>query len=125
TFPVKGGPRLTYSGSRDAFVAKVSADGTALVYCGYIGGSGTDSGTATAVDSAGNACVVGTTSSNETTLPVFRGPDLKRGSEPLSVLMAKVKADGTGFIYLGYITGPGRYGRSGTGVALDGAGNAY
>ena len=29
---------------RDAFVAKVKAAGTALVYCGYIGGAGSDAG---------------------------------------------------------------------------------
>ena len=34
------GPDLTYNGSDDAFVAKVNATGTALGYCGYIGGSG-------------------------------------------------------------------------------------
>ncbi len=40
TFPVTVGPDLTYGGDYDAFVAKVNAAGTALVYCGYIGGSG-------------------------------------------------------------------------------------
>ena len=40
TFPVTVGPDLTYNGgASDAFVAKVNADGTALAYCGYIGGS--------------------------------------------------------------------------------------
>jgi hypothetical protein len=44
TFPVTVGPDLTYNGgpSGDIFVAKVNAAGTALVYCGYIGGSGDD-----------------------------------------------------------------------------------
>ena len=44
TFPVIGGPDLTHNGGYDAFVAKVNAAGTALVYCGYIGGSGDDYG---------------------------------------------------------------------------------
>lgn len=40
TFPVKGGPDLTFNGgNRDVFVVKVNAAGTALVYAGYIGGS--------------------------------------------------------------------------------------
>ncbi len=42
TFPVTGGPDLTYNGSSDAFVAKVNGTGTALVYAGYIGGAGDD-----------------------------------------------------------------------------------
>ncbi len=53
------GPDLTYNGDRDAFVAKVNASGTALVYCGYIGGSGTDYGYGIAVDGSGNAYVTG------------------------------------------------------------------
>ncbi len=50
---------------RDAFVAKVNAAGTALVYCGYIGGSADDGGQGIAVDSAGNAYVTGATNSTE------------------------------------------------------------
>ncbi|MBI4774982.1 MAG: hypothetical protein HY788_12525 [Deltaproteobacteria bacterium] len=44
SFPVTVGPDLTHNGSYDAFVAKVSADGTHLEYCGYIGGSDEDRG---------------------------------------------------------------------------------
>jgi hypothetical protein len=38
TFPVKVGPDFTYNGGYDAFVAKMRANGTGLVYAGYIGG---------------------------------------------------------------------------------------
>ena len=75
-FPVKVGPDLSHNGDYDAFVAKVNADGTALVYCGYIGGSGYDSGAGIAVDGAGNAYVTGYTYSTEGTFPVKVGPDL-------------------------------------------------
>ncbi|MBN2437241.1 MAG: SBBP repeat-containing protein, partial [Deltaproteobacteria bacterium] len=57
TFPVAVGPDLTFNGLIDAFVAKVNASGTALAYCGYIGGSGLDIGYGIAVDGAGNAYV--------------------------------------------------------------------
>ena len=50
-------------------MAKVKADGTALVYAGYIGGAGDDVGRGIAVDAAGNAYVTGFTSSDQTTLP--------------------------------------------------------
>ncbi|HEX9202551.1 MAG TPA: C25 family cysteine peptidase, partial [Vicinamibacteria bacterium] len=56
-------------------MAKVNASG-ALVYCGYIGGSGDEKGHGVAVDSSGNAYVVGETSSTEATFPVTGGPDL-------------------------------------------------
>ena len=42
TFPVAVGPDLTLNGDYDAFVARVDATGTGLVYAGYIGGSSDD-----------------------------------------------------------------------------------
>src|SRR6266568_5014613 len=77
TFPVTVGPFLTYNANTDAFVAKVNAAGTALVYCGYIGGAGTDVANAVAVDTFGNAYVAGYTTSRQTSFPVAVGPDLK------------------------------------------------
>ena len=68
---------LTYNGDfYDAFVAKVNASGTALVFCGYIGDSGVDSGEDIAVDGSGNAYITGYTSSTQTTFPVVGDPDL-------------------------------------------------
>src|SRR6185295_14542604 len=76
TFPVTVGPDLTFNGATDAFVARVNAAGTALEYCGYIGGGNSDNGSAIAVDSTGNAYVTGSTGSNEASFPVTVGPDL-------------------------------------------------
>src|SRR4030095_2610509 len=77
TFPVQGGPDQTYNGGEtDAFVAKINAAGTALVYAGYLGGSGSDFGNGIAVDTAGNAYVTGNTDSSQTTFPEKGGPDL-------------------------------------------------
>ena len=45
-------------------MAKVNADGTALVYCGYIGGGGRRRRYGIAVDAAGNAYVTGDTGSD-------------------------------------------------------------
>src|SRR5258708_35588511 len=47
----------------DAFVAKMNAAGTALVYSTYLGGSGDDVGRSVAVDSSGSAYVTGATAS--------------------------------------------------------------
>ncbi len=51
--------------ARDAFVAKLNADGTALFYSTFLGGSGSDFGDDIAVDVAGNAYVTGSTRSND------------------------------------------------------------
>jgi hypothetical protein len=60
-FPVKTGPDLTHNGSNDVFVAKISATGDTLIYCGYIGGTGPDWDGGIAVDASGNAYVTGPT----------------------------------------------------------------
>jgi hypothetical protein len=43
----------------DAFVTKLSPDGSTLVYSTYLGGGGFDTGTGIAVDTAGNAYITG------------------------------------------------------------------
>jgi hypothetical protein len=123
TFPVVGGPDLTFNGDYDAFVAKVRADGTGLVYAGYIGGSGRDLGRSIAVDGAGNAYVTGDTDSTEATFPVVGGPDLTFNGGYPDVFVVKVQVDGTGLVYCGYIGG--LMWDLGYGIAVDGAGNAY
>jgi len=122
TFPVTVGPDLTYNGGGDAFVAKVNAAGTGLVYCGFIGGRGTDYGYGIAVDGSGNAYVTGWTESNETTFPVTVGPDLTYNGAG-DAFVAKVDASGTGLVYCGYIGGSSIV--EGWGIAVDGSGNAY
>jgi len=122
TFPVIGGPDLTHNGSSDAFVAKVNASGTALVYCGYIGGSGWDRGNSIAVDGSGNAYVTGDTGSAQATFPVIGGPDLTYNGY-YDAFVAKVNASGTALVYCGYIGGSDD--DYSYGIAVDGTGNAY
>jgi hypothetical protein len=124
SFPVTAGPDLTHNGGGDAFVAKVNASGTALVYCGYIGGTGNDSGSGIAVDSVGNAYVSGTTNSTEASFPVTVGPDLTFNGGFNDAYVAKVNASGTALIYCGYIGGSSGPDNS-SGIAVDSAGNAY
>jgi hypothetical protein len=124
TFPETVGPDLTFNGgSRDAFVAKVKADGTGLDYAGYIGGAGTDEGRGIAVDSAGNAYVTGRTGSPETSFPETVGPDLTFNGGNFDAFVAKVNAAGTALDYAGYIGGADS--EVGNGIAVDSAGDAY
>ncbi len=125
TFPVKLGPDLSYNGGfpvGDAFVAKVNPAGTALDYAGYIGGSDDDQGWGIAVDSTGNAYVVGDTRSTEATFPVTLGPDLTFNGGR-DAFVAKVNPSGTALDYAGYIGGSNQ--DSGSGIAVDSTGNAY
>ncbi|MBN2489706.1 MAG: SBBP repeat-containing protein [Planctomycetes bacterium] len=130
-FPVAVGPDLTYNGqNQDAFVAKVNAAGTGLVYCGYIGGSNGDGAAGIAVDGAGNAYVTGWTQSDESTFPVRTGPDLTHngarapgGAPREDAFVAKVSTSGTSLVYCGYIGGAGV--DRGWSIAVDTSGSAY
>ena len=123
TFPVRGGPDPTYNGLGDAFVARVNPEGSELIYAGYIGGSGTDLGRGLAIDANGAVYVVGRTDSDEATFPVLVGPDLTYNGSYLDAYVAKVRPDGSGLEYCGYIGGS-EY-DIGIGIAVDGDGAAY
>jgi uncharacterized repeat protein (TIGR01451 family) len=57
----------SFNGLFDAFVTKLTADGSGLVYSTYLGGGGSDTGFGIAVDAAGHAYVTGSTSSTGAT----------------------------------------------------------
>ena len=125
TFPVVGGPDLTYNSSiyyGDAFVAKVDPSGTALTYAGYIGGARDDYGYSIAVDATGAAYVTGVTESSAATFPVVGGPDLTHNGYS-DAFVAKVDPSGTALTYTGYIGGADD--DRGTGLAVDTTGAVY
>jgi len=122
-FPVTVGPDLTYNGGAgDAFVAKVSASGQKLQYCGYVGGAKGEEALGLALDRDGCAILVGRTGSNEQTFPVTGGPGLTYQGAT-DGFIARVDPQGTHLSRCGY------FGSSGTevfrGITLDAAGNAY
>jgi hypothetical protein len=64
-FPTAGGALdSTHNGGIDAWVVKLNATGTAPVWGGFIGGTGSDFGYSVAVDDLGNAYVAGEAGSN-------------------------------------------------------------
>lgn len=114
----------------DAFVAKLNASGTALVYATYLGGSGSDRAVAIAVDAFGNAIVTGSTGSGN--FPAASGiqagfggatcttPD---GGDCSDAFVAKLNATGSLLLYSTYLGGSA--GDRGEAVAVDSLGNAY
>lgn len=67
SFPTTPGSLDTsYNGDlEDAFVTKLNATGSALVYSTFIGGSGEDRGTSISLDTAANAYITGATTSTD------------------------------------------------------------
>ena len=91
-----------------------------LTYSTYLGGNNIDQGYGIAVDSSGNAYVVGYTySTNFPTQNAFQGK--MKGA--FTVFVSKLNASGNAFIYSTYLGGSG--GDIGYGIAVDNAGNAY
>jgi hypothetical protein len=120
-FPAAVGPYTFYRFNTDAFVAKVSDDGTRISWAGYIGGANSDVALGIAVDASRCAYVVGSTYSGADTFPVVTGPDLTpNGGE--DAFIAKIKSDGTGLEYAGFIGGENS--DKACAVAVDGAGRA-
>lgn len=62
-FPTANPVQTALAGGADAFVTKITPDGSALSYSTYLGGTGNDFGNRIAVDAAGNAYVAGQTGS--------------------------------------------------------------
>ena len=126
-FPGTAGSLIqsTYGGSRDAFVTKLNAAGTALVYSTYLGGSGYDGGSGIAVDQAGQAYVTGTTDTPGSGFPGTAGSLIQStyGGGPSDAFVTKLNAAGTALVYSTYLGGSG--GDEGMGIAVDQAGQAY
>jgi hypothetical protein len=120
-FPAVVGPDLSHNGNTDAFVAKVNPSGTALVYAGFLGGSGSDYGRGIAVDASGNAYVTGETDSSD--FPAVVGPDTSHNGGYEDAFVAKVNPSGTALVYSGFLGGSGW--DDGYGIAVDASGNAY
>jgi uncharacterized repeat protein (TIGR01451 family) len=91
-----------------------------LVYSTYLGGTSTDRGFGIAVDGSGNAYITGVTSSSSfpTSNPLQAA---RNGSNDAFVL--KLNPAGSALVYATYLGGSGT--DTGTGIAVDGSGNAY
>ena len=92
-------------GPSDAFVTKMNATGTALVYTTYLGGSGDDQGKAIAVDSSGNAYICGVTSS--TNFPSAGGGVSQYYGGTHDGFAAVLNANGNALTYASYLGGAG------------------
>lgn len=92
-FPVTPGAFQTVAKGRNAFVVKLSADGSSLRYSTFLGGSGTDAGTGIALDSQGEAYVTGTTQSADFPATAAFGP------APPAGFIAKFSAAGDALLF--------------------------
>jgi Carboxypeptidase regulatory-like domain/Beta-propeller repeat len=118
-FPLVNASQGIIGGQNDAFLTKLNATGSALIYSTYLGGSGDDFGRSVAVNVASSAYVTGVAGPNFPTL--FPLPTPPAGCCPFG-FVAKFTPSGTALVYSTTLSGVS-YGSFG--IALDGAGNAF
>jgi uncharacterized protein (TIGR03437 family) len=113
----------------DGFVAKLNPAGSALVYATYLGGALNDLPMGVAVDSAGNAVVVGSTKSSDfpTTAnalsTTYRGASNTGSAVAGDAFVSILNAAGTALTYSTFLGGRGH--DMARGVAVDGQNNIY
>lgn len=131
------------NGNRAMFVSKFNSIGTALIYSTYLGGTGNTFGNGIAVDSNGNAYVVGYVDTGGYPLAgamqSFCGganaPDpmtglgtrvngcTGAGQGDVAAVVTKLNASGTGLVYSTYLSGNNF--NDATAIAVNAAGEAY
>ena len=122
-FPTKNPFQAGLQNSPDAFVTKLDATGSALVYSTYLGGRNTDYGSSIAVDKKGNAYITGQTlSSNDIPFPL-QNPFQAASNGFSDAFVTKLDATGSALVYSTYLGGSDA--ETGSGIVVDRWGNAY
>lgn len=121
-FPVVNALQPSPAGNGDAFVLKLNASGSALLFSTFLGGTGSDSANGIALDSANNAYVTGATLSPD--FPVVNAfqPSLKTTTAG-DGFVARLNAAGSALVFSTYLGG--RRNDYGTRIAVDAGGNAW
>ncbi|MDQ4134466.1 MAG: SBBP repeat-containing protein [Actinomycetota bacterium] len=121
-FPVTPGAFDTgHNGDRDGFVAKLTPDGSALVYATFLGGSNFDDTDSVAVDFRGNAYVRGATSSPD--FPATPGAFDPTFNGGIDAYAAKLSPNGSSLGFSTFLGGANF--DSGSGIAVDRRGAVY
>lgn len=107
-FPVTSGAYQTHlasppdAGSTDAFVTKLSPDGSQILWSTYLGGSNSENPKGIAIDAADNVWVTGQTWSND--FPVI-SPFQAQTHSYATGYVSKLSADGSKLLYSTYLGG--------------------
>ncbi len=127
-FPTTPGAFQTTSNAQTAFVTKLSATGSELIFSTLLGGDSSGGifpsftqGTAIAIDSAGNSYLTGTTSAKD--FPTTAGAVKTTLTSFENAFVTKVDSSGTSLVYSTYLGGSSN--DQGFDISVDCSGNAY
>jgi probable HAF family extracellular repeat protein len=109
----------------DAFVTKLNAAGSGLVYSTFLGGaSGNDIGNDIRLDADNNACIVGQSNAGSGDYPTTPDAFQLNTVHDNDAVVTKLNTDGSALIYSTYIGGTGST-DTGAGIAVDRLGSIY
>jgi Tol biopolymer transport system component len=118
--PTAGGFQTILVGTDNAFVTKLDANGTSVVYSTYLGSINGAYADGIAVDGQGNAYVTGGAAAG---FPTTAGAYQTTNHGRYDCFVTKLNATGSGLVYSTFYGG-NNY-DEGDGIAVDAAGNAY
>ena len=132
-FVTRNALQAQLAGGYDAFVTRLSADGSTVLYSSYFGGSGTEKGYDVALDGLGNAFLTGMslsvnmpTSATAFQRAINGGGACPNGDSAGDAYALKINTNATGqasLVYSTYLGGGGC--DAARGIAVDQSGNAY
>lgn len=111
----------TPNGGFDAFVTKLNATGSALIYSSYLGGEGEDVALGIALDAAGNATLTGYTESSN--FPTTTGAFDTDYNDNSDIFVTRINPTGSALVYSTFVGGS--WYERGLALAVDTSGNAY
>ncbi|HEX8265317.1 MAG TPA: FG-GAP-like repeat-containing protein [Pyrinomonadaceae bacterium] len=115
-FPLENPIQANNAGGQDVFVSKINANGSALVYSTYLGGSTTDSGSSIALDSDKNVYLTGSTvSANYPVQNALQLTCASCASFQNDAFLTKINSAGNALVYSTFLGGQG----ADTGLSLD------
>jgi len=121
-FPTVNALQPSSGGGFDAFITKINATGSGIIYSTYLGGSNTDGGIGIAVDSVQNVYVSGFTDSSNFPLAHALQPNFDGTPDGF---VAKVNADGSALVYSTYLNCGINTTTYGFAIAVNSLGDAF
>jgi hypothetical protein len=111
----------------DAFVTKLNAGGTAILYSTFLGGDRDDEAVGIAVDSSRNAYVTGITLSRNfpTTAGAFQRECKLNNDACVATFVTKLNSTGSQELYSTFLNGNANLSVAFGGIAVDSAGHAF
>jgi hypothetical protein len=120
-FPTKDAIQADVGGNNDVFVTKLDPTGSALVFSTYLGGTEYDVGRGIDITTAGEVYLTGLSASTD--FPTLGSLYPAPSTGDSHAIVSRLNAAGATLVYSTYLGGGGI--DTGSGIAVDVAGNAY